>query len=133
MSPRNLHSTLPLAHALALLLTISAGVAEAQDIKPMSGMTHGEAAASHARTEFSAAMEEMMQSMESIEPTGKPDVDFLLLMIPHHERAVDMARALLAQSDDEEVAALARAIVDTQQAEIQAMQRMLARLGHLAN
>ena len=77
-----------------------------------------------------AAMERMMQAMDATEPTGDPDADFLRLMIPHHQSAVDMARALLAQSDDAEVAALAQAVIDTQEAEIALMTDMLARLGH---
>ena len=78
---------------------------------------------------YSEPMDVMMRAMDAIEPTGDPDADFLLMMIPHHQSAVDMARALLEQSDDAEVAALAQAVIDTQQAEITAMTAMLARLG----
>ena len=89
-------------------------------------MNHG------AETAFSDAMESMMAEMDAVEPTGDPDADFLFMMIPHHQSAVDMARELLEQSDDPEVTALAEAIIATQEAEIAEMIAMLERLGHPA-
>ena len=102
------------------------------------GMSHGAGhdtgtggmAGHRAGSAYMDAMDTMMEAMEAAEPTGDPDADFLLLMIPHHQSAVDMAHALLEQSDDAEVAALAQAVIDTQEAEITAMKGMLARLGH---
>ena len=37
----------------------------------------------------------MKQAMHSPDYTGQPDPDFLAMMIPHHEDAVDMARLVL--------------------------------------
>ncbi len=68
--------------------------------------------------------------MDAIEPTGDADADFLLMMIPHHQSAVDMARASLEQMDDPEASALAKLVIDSQEAEIETMKAMLARLGH---
>ena len=42
-----------------------------------------------------AGMARMMQDMHSPGYTGQPDPDFLAMMIPHHEGAVDMARLVL--------------------------------------
>jgi uncharacterized protein (DUF305 family) len=36
----------------------------------------------------------MMNGM-NVKPTGKPDKDFVLMMIPHHLGAVDMAKVEL--------------------------------------
>jgi uncharacterized protein (DUF305 family) len=94
------------------------------------GMGHGGMTPHGSGSVYSESMDAMMQAMGAIEPTGDPDADFLLMMIPHHQSAVDMARVLLEQSDDAEVAALAQVVIDTQEAEIAAMKAMLARLGH---
>ena len=96
-----------------------AAPALAQSTGGMSGMDHG------------AMQPDAMESMmEGGELTGDPDVDFLLAMIPHHQSAVDMARAYLERADDPEVEAIAQAVIDTQGAEIEVMQAILERLGH---
>lgn len=52
---------------------------------------------------------------------------FLLGMIKHHQGAIDMAEPVLT-SNNPDVAALAESIIQTQQAEITAMQNLLAEL-----
>jgi uncharacterized protein (DUF305 family) len=54
---------------------------------------------------------------------------FLRLMIRHHEGGVEMARAILAQSDRDEVVTMARSIESTQAGEIALMREMLAERG----
>jgi uncharacterized protein (DUF305 family) len=44
---------------------------------------------------YLAASEHMHRDM-TLEFTGDPDVDFARGMIPHHQGAIDMARAVLA-------------------------------------
>src|ERR1700745_114600 len=42
--------------------------------------------------ELMASMEKMHLRMESIDPSGDSDVDFVRLMLPHHQAAIDMAK-----------------------------------------
>ena len=58
--------------------------------------------------------------------TGDPDTDFLRGMIPHHEGAVEMARAEIANGTDPKIRAMAQEVIRAQQAEIQTMQTWLA-------
>ena len=84
---------------------------------------------------FDALMDEsmarMMSDMHRTPASGDPDRDFVTMMIPHHQGAVDMARALLAHSDDPELRNLAQSILVEQASEIALMRAWQAR--HDAN
>lgn len=67
--------------------------------------------------ENDAAMAKMMADM-AVKPTGKVDVDFVAMMIPHHQGAVDMAKAVLRYGKNDRLNAIARNIVATQEREI---------------
>jgi hypothetical protein len=67
-----------------------------------------------------AAMDKMMKDM-AIKPTGDVDRDFVAMMAPHHQGAIDMAEALLRYGHNEQLRRLAQEIVVTQQQEIAAM------------
>jgi Ca2+-binding EF-hand superfamily protein len=71
------------------------------------------------------AMQAMMDGMASMEMTGDPARDFALMMIPHHQSAIDMAEVLLQHSDDPDLTRLANEIVSAQQAEIEFLQNWL--------
>jgi hypothetical protein len=70
--------------------------------------------------ENDAAMERMMADM-AIKPTGDVDRDFVAMMVPHHQGAIDMAQAVLRYGHNEQLRRLAQEIVVTQQQEIVAM------------
>jgi len=73
-----------------------------------------------------------MHQRMALELTGDPDVDFARGMIPHHQGAIDMARALLAYGADPELRKLAEAIVAAQEAEIAFLRAWLAQHGQNA-
>jgi uncharacterized protein (DUF305 family) len=121
-----------IASVLALALAGSAAVAqEAEDSGAMEDMDHSSMdmgdQPEHMQG-FTAAMDTMMQAMPS-ESAGDVDADFLLMMIPHHQSAIDMARVELEQGDDEETRAMAQAVIDAQEQEIGEMRAMLERMG----
>jgi uncharacterized protein (DUF305 family) len=56
-----------------------------------------------------------------IRPSGDVDRDFVEMMVPHHQGAVDMAKAELKYGHNEQLRQLARGIVVNQQHEITEM------------
>jgi uncharacterized protein (DUF305 family) len=66
------------------------------------------------------AMERMMQGM-AVKPSGDADRDFIALMIPHHQGAIDMARAELRYGRNEQLHRIAQEIIIDQEQEIAAM------------
>jgi uncharacterized protein (DUF305 family) len=73
------------------------------------------------------AHEKMNQGMGKVKPSGNPDVDFVNMMIPHHEGAIDMAEVELKYGKDESRKALAREIIEAQTREIAEMKEWLAK------
>ena len=70
-------------------------------------------------------MRDMMAAMDRAPMTGDPDRDFLAMMIPHHQGAIDMARLVLVHGRDPLTRQLAEEIIASQQAEIASMQTRL--------
>ena len=71
------------------------------------------------------AMSAMHAGMQNAPHTGDPDRDFVTMMIPHHQGAIDMAKALLLYGHDEQLRRLAQEIITDQQNEIALMQLWL--------
>jgi len=66
-------------------------------------------------SELMANMEKMHLAMGSIERTGDSDVDFVKLMLPHHQGAVDMAKTELLYGKDPQMRRLAQEIITDQE------------------
>jgi uncharacterized protein (DUF305 family) len=76
-------------------------------------------------SELTGSMHEMHAAMASVQPTGDNDVDFVRLMLPHHQAAIDMAKTQLAYGQDPQMHRLAQEIITDQQSEIELMQLWL--------
>jgi uncharacterized protein (DUF305 family) len=76
-------------------------------------------------SEMNVGMAKMMTDMHAPGYTGDPDIDFLEMMIPHHEGAVDMARLVLQHGTDPVTRKLAEEIIGSQRVEIEGMSRRL--------
>lgn len=125
----------------ALLALCLAGAARAQD---MPHMAHGGATAagtslhSAPRTfvatsarPFARLMDDAMAIMErdmaAAPMNGVAGHDFVTMMLPHHQGAIDMAKAVLLNTQDPELRNLALGIIAEQQNEINVMHAWLAR------
>jgi hypothetical protein len=72
-----------------------------------------------------SSMDKMHMAMGAIERSGDSDADFVRLMLPHHQAAIDMAKTQLLYGKDPQMRRLALEIITDQQLEIELMQRWL--------
>ncbi len=109
-TPANRSATLVLAAALAALsLPALAQMDHSKMARPMSP----------ASTAYMDAMAKMDTDMKAMQMTGKPGADFALMMIPHHQSAIDMARAYLESGENNpELTKLSQDIIAAQEKEI---------------
>ena len=87
------------------------------------------------RSEWTAlmqSMEKMHMEMASVTPSASGDIDFVRLMLPHHEAAIDMAEAQLKYGTDAQMRRLSQEIITDQQSEIVLMQLWLRQHGRNA-
>jgi hypothetical protein len=70
------------------------------------------------------AMDRMMAGM-TVGPSGDVDRDFVAMMVPHHQGAVDMAVLELRYGHNEQLRRIAQEIIVDQQQEITAMRLAL--------
>jgi uncharacterized protein (DUF305 family) len=73
-----------------------------------------------------AAMTRMMLGMK-IKPSNDVDRDFVAMMVPHHQGAIDMAEAELSYGHNEPLLGLAQEIIATQEQQIAVMRRALGK------
>jgi uncharacterized protein (DUF305 family) len=106
-------------------------VTQQEEIAEMQLALAGAAASSSSRAEDAAfvarcdaAMSRMMAAMR-IKPTNDVDRDFVAIMVPHHQGAIDMAEAELVYGRNEPLLGLAQEIIATQEQQIAAMRRAL--------
>lgn len=113
--------------AALFAVTLAGGAATACETD-----THGHASRGHETAkdapaaerpflaENDAAMERMMADM-TITASGDISRDFALMMIPHHQGAIDMAKAYLRYGSDPKFQRIAQEIIVEQVQEIAAM------------
>ena len=88
------------------------------------------------RSSFDSEMAEVNARMHEdmlVAPTGDVNRDFIRMMIPHHQGAIDMALVLLKHELDERLRRLAQSIVVEQQQEIIYMHSLDSKAAYRAN
>jgi uncharacterized protein (DUF305 family) len=112
---------IPLVVALiANVVCIHPSFADDTSKHAMSTMGGNEHEAAY-MAENATAMTRMMAEMD-VKPTGDVDRDFVAMMTPHHQGAIDMANAVLKHGKNEQIRRIAQKIIIDQQQEITAME-----------
>ena len=115
-----------IAVAIAVLAAVGFYALRGTGMHEMQPMSPSSSDASPSTKAYETAMAGMMKGMMT-PPTGKPDLDFMQGMIPHHQGAVDMAKAVLRYGKDAQVKTLAENVVKTQESEITMMKAWLGK------
>lgn len=111
--------------ATALALSV-AGLAYAQ--QDHSG--HDMNAMSGASKAYMDAMTKMDTDMKAMPMSGKAGIDFARMMIPHHQSAIDMAKAYLESGEaNAELTKLSNDVIAAQEGEIAFLKDWLAKNG----
>lgn len=115
---------------VALVAAIAIGGAYAQSPQGQGrpATTQTPAAETPATMAFKAANMRMHETM-NITFTANADVDFVRLMIQHHQGAIDMAKVLLERGRDEQTRKWATDIIRDQQRDMNEMKAWLQRHG----
>jgi uncharacterized protein (DUF305 family) len=74
-----------------------------------------------------ASMNEMDRAMKAAPMNGNVDHDFVAMMLPHHQGAIDMAKSELIFGKDPTMRRLAQEIIVDQQSEVDAMNLWLSK------
>jgi uncharacterized protein (DUF305 family) len=115
-----------MAGTLRFLLTVAlvpvVGVATSQQ----DSHSHGRRPTQDVNwTALMGDIDRMHAEMASITTSGDRDVDFVRLMLPHHQGALDMAQTEILYGQDAQIRRLAQEIIADQASEIQLMQLWL--------
>jgi uncharacterized protein (DUF305 family) len=108
---------------LAAVFVAAPTIVAAQDMTKMPKMQ------GPAGDAYMKAMMAMHEKMMSMKPTGDPDKDFVMMMMPHHQAAIDMAKAQLEHGKDVELKKMAQKIVEDQGKEISEMKEWQSKHG----
>ncbi len=107
---------------VAAVLVAMPGLVLAQSASPdtmknmdMKGVT------SPATKEYMQSMQGMQDKMQTMTPTNDPNKDFVMMMMPHHQAAVEMAQTYLKYGSDPTLKKMAKDIVSSQKKEIAEM------------
>ena len=76
-------------------------------------------------SELIGSMDKMHIAMSAVARSGNSDIDFVRLMLPHHQAAIDMAKTQLLYGKDPQMRRLAQEIITDQQLEIKLMRQWL--------
>jgi Domain of unknown function (DUF305) len=109
----------------AIALTLGLGLAVSALARANDGSQHVAPSSNQADeqpflAENDTAMAKMMNDM-TVKPTGDIDRDFVAMMGPHHQGAIDMAKAELRYGKSEQLRRIAQEIIVDQLQEIAAM------------
>jgi len=111
-------------HTYVLVLAV-VSLAVGATIGSISSESFGASAEKSFQQLMDEAMSTMDHGMENAAMTGNPDHDFAAMMIPHHQGAIDMAKAELLYGKDPVLLRLAQEIIVTQEQEIEVMRMRL--------
>ena len=140
MSMKNTRSIVPTTAAKMMLSSVmAAGVlafAAPALAQTAAHSQHDMSKPAHATGKSSmnmhATMEEMHKKMKGMTPSGHQDLDFAMMMVAHHQGAIDMAQAQIDHGKDKQMISAAKKIIAAQKKEIAMFEAWMKKHPHPA-
>lgn len=76
------------------------------------------------------SMDDMQQKMAAMPASGNPDINFAMMMVAHHQGAIDMAQAEIDTGKDPAMIKAAKKIISAQKKEIAQFEAWLKKNPH---
>ena len=99
--------------AAALTAPTAVQAQSSPTMPPAAAMTGGKPAMA-----MDKAMDSMQKNMAGMAKTGNPDIDFAMMMVAHHQGAIDMAQAEVDGGKEPAMIKAAKKIIVAQKKEI---------------
>lgn len=126
MSPQMMQSMMQtMQNCMSMMQMMQGGMPHMQMQGAATGDMPMQPGMSEATSAYMAAMSAMDAPMMQGIQSADPDVAFVKGMIPHHQGAIDMAKAVLRHGKDAQVKTWAEQIIAAQEKEIAEMQEWL--------
>lgn len=119
-------STIVAISTLALPLAASAQTSPSAPAK----MEMGKNTTSGAQMKMHQSMDDMQKKSAAMKMTGDPDIDFAMMMVVHHQGAIDMAQAEIDSGKDPSMIKAAKKIITAQKKEIAQFEAWLKKHPH---
>lgn len=79
----------------------------------------------HDENRMMDTMHAMMSRMDAMEMTGDPEIDFPMMMILHHQGAINMGNVQLEDGTNDSLKGISQKMIDAQEMEIQELMDLL--------
>ena len=138
MHTRNHKNSRPrLLHQLASVLAVAipaytvpfSALAQSQSTTATAGKMEMSTNAD-ASMKMRKSMENMQKKMAAMPATGNPDINFAMMMVAHHQGAIDMAQAEIDTGTDPAMIKAAKKIISAQKKEIAQFELWLKKNPH---
>ncbi|MDF2117886.1 DUF305 domain-containing protein [Roseiarcaceae bacterium H3SJ34-1] len=86
----------------------------------------GQSGSNTAELKAYEAVQSRMRDM-TMKPMGEPDKDFAMMMIPHHQAAIDMAKIQIQYGKDSMLIKMANDVIASQEKEIETLKSWQSR------
>ena len=83
-------------------------------------------------TAMPMSMDAMHKKMKAMPMTGNQDMDFAMMMVSHHQGAIDMAQAQIDHGKDKQLISAAKKIIAAQKKEIAMFEAWMKKHPHTA-
>lgn len=110
------------------VLPFSVGAQTSQNARP--AMEMGKGASGDAGMKLHKPMADMQKKMGAMKMTGNADIDFAMMMVSHHQAAIDMAQVEVDGGKDPLMIKMAKKIIVDQKKEIAQFEAWLKKNPH---